>query len=52
MAGQIRGKLALRVPKKSALGKAVHYTLDQWDKLVGSVANGCSDVTDQSSRYN
>ncbi|MCG9702975.1 IS66 family transposase [Vibrio natriegens] len=33
-------KTALRVPKKSALGKAVHYTLGQWDKLVRYIDDG------------
>lgn len=33
-------KTALRVPKQSALGKAVHYTLGQWDKLVRYIDDG------------
>ncbi|MGR5407306.1 IS66 family transposase, partial [Vibrio mediterranei] len=27
-------KTVLRIPKQSALGKAVHYKLGQWNKLV------------------
>ena len=33
-------KTALRIPKQSALGKAVHYTLGQWPKLVRYIDDG------------
>lgn len=33
-------KTVLRVPKQSALGRAVHYTLGQWPKLVRYIDDG------------
>ena len=33
-------KTVLRVPKQSALGKAVHYTLGQWPKLIRYIDDG------------
>lgn len=33
-------KTVLRIPKQSALGKAVHYTLGQWDKLMRYIDDG------------
>ncbi len=37
-------KTALRVPKQSALGKAIHYTLGQWPKLERYLDDGRLDI--------
>lgn len=37
-------KTALRVPKQSALGKAIHYTIGQWPKLKQYLNDGRLDI--------